>query len=203
MSSLVKPSIDYPARWYFLALGWAMGSQVFQSLSRDGEFVFVRAGDAVPEAKILVRFYKTYDPGGTEQPPYQPENAKELGLEFHGSSFPIDLKNPPEKIEGLKEAYTRLSGLRSSGSPEAPLIVILADNRFDTIMRGFQYYLNIRYVESGGIPIVNLIYCDALESAKNLLLLYRLEEKSTRHEDRFKTWCDKIGIEPEAFERMT
>lgn len=203
MRSLMKTAPDFSARWYFLSLGWAMGQPVFQSLSRDGEFMFIGPGDAVPEAKILVRYYRTYDPDGMEQPPYQLEKAGELGLEFHGFYFPIKIKDLPEKIDGLKEAYSRLIGVRTTGSPEAPLIVLLADNRFDTIMRGFHYYLNMKYMESGGLPIVNLIYCDDIESARNLILHFKIEEKSSRHEERFKTWCTKKGLEYEAFDKMT
>ncbi|GAI02767.1 unnamed protein product, partial [marine sediment metagenome] len=83
------PSKNHPSRWYFLNLGWAMAPQVFQALCRDEEFTsLLDAGSAVPEAKVLVRYYRAYGPWGPEQPPYRPEEAEELGLVFRGFAFP-------------------------------------------------------------------------------------------------------------------
>ncbi len=166
-----------------------MASQIFQSLCRDEEFTSLDASSAVPEAKVLVRYYKAYDPWGSKRPPYELEEAEEIGLVFRGFAFPLDPEEPPEKIDGLAEAYI--------GTTKEPVIVILADARFDTLMRGYRELLNKLYMQSRGLPIVKLIYSDDFESAKNLLLLYQLKEKSTRHEDRFKVWCTKRGIAPE------
>jgi len=195
------PSSDYPSRWYFLNLGWAMAPQVYQTLCGNEEFVNVAPGSAVPEAKVLVRYYRAYDPWGSEQPPYQPEKAEELGLVFRGFVFPLSIKEPPQKTEGLKEAYWHLGGLAPSGTPEVPVIVILADSRFDTIMRGYRELLNRLYMQSGALPIAHLMYTDDLESARNLVLLYQLKEKSAHFEERFETWCVKRDIDPESFSK--
>lgn len=195
------PSKSYQSRWYFLSLGWAMAPRVFQALCQDKEFTSVDAGSAVPEAKVLVRYYRAYDPWGPEQPPYRPEKAEELGLVFRGFAFPLNPKELPKKIDGLRGAYQHLRGARPSGTPEEPVMVILADARFDTLMRGYHGLLNKLYMQSGALPIGKLIYTDDLESAKNLLLLYQLKEKSTSHEDRFKVWCTKKSITPETFSR--
>lgn len=190
------PSKEPLSRWYFLSLGWAMAPQIFQALCRDEEFASVDAGSALPEAKVLVRYYKVFDSGGPEQPPYRLEETEELGLLFRGFAFPLSSKGLLEKIDGLKDAYWCLSGPNPSGKH---VIINLADDRFDTIMRGYHDLLNTRYMQSGVLPIVKLIYTDDFESAKNLLLLYQLIEKSTCHEDQFKVWCTKKGIAPETF----
>lgn len=196
-----QPSADYPSRWYFLNLGWAMAPQVYQALCGNEEFVNVAPASAVPQAKVLVRYYRAYDPWGPEQPPYQPEKAEELGLIFKGVVFPLSIKEPPQKIEGLKEAYRHLGGSGSSGTPEVPVIVILADSRFDTMMRGYLELQNRLYMQSGALPIVKLMYTDDLESARNLILLYQLKEKSAHFEERFEAWCVKRDIDPESFSK--
>ena len=198
----VHSSKEHSSRWYFLSLGWAMALQVFQALCQDEEFTSVDAGSAVPEAKVLVRYYRAYDPWGPEQPPYRPEEAEELDIVFRGFAFPLSPKELPKKMDGLNNAYLHLGGLAPSGTSEVPVMVILADTRFDTLMRGYHNLLNNLYMQKGALPIVKLIYTDDFKSAKNLVLLYQLKEKSTRHEGRFNVWCTKKGIAPETFSGM-
>jgi len=45
------------------------------------------------------------------------------------------------------------------------------------------------------------MYTEDLESARNLILLYQLKEKSAHFEERFEAWCAKRDIYPESFSK--
>jgi len=188
---------EYPFRWYFLHVGSAMAGQIYQNLCQNGEFRSVPAGKAVPQAKVLVRYYRADPSSGN----YRAEEAQKSGLVFKGYSFPLKSDEPPEEVADIESAYHELGGLAPSTVPEVPVMVILADSRFDDLMHGYCNFLNMRYLQSGALPIVKLLYTDDLESARNLISLYRLKEKVDYFEERFKVWCEKTNIDPESFAR--
>ncbi|MCK4247898.1 MAG: zinc ribbon domain-containing protein [Methanomicrobia archaeon] len=192
-----KRAEESPSRWYFLHVGHAMAGQIYKNLCQNAEFTSIPAGKAEPQAKVLVRYYRADPSSGS----YRAEEAQKSGLVFRGYGFPLKSGDPPEEVADIESAYHELGGLASSTLPEVPVMVILADSRFDDLMRGYCDFLNMRYLQSGALPIVKLLYTDDLKSARNLISLYRLKEKVDYFEERFKVWCEKMGIDPESFAR--
>jgi hypothetical protein len=165
-----------PYRWYFLALGWAMGREVFNALTNDQEFLAVPPRGADPRHKLLVRLYF---PCANVGPAAQ--------AVFRGMDCPqLDANRPPKPLESLEQAYRTLMGYGASSPQETPIVLVLADDQFDPLMRGYQLWLNQKYMQQGALPITNLVYCDDQASADALCALLELKDSSARHEQTYQ-----------------
>ena len=191
------PVTGPPERWYFLTGTPEAASAAFRALSQDEEFQLAPAGDASPDGKLLVRYYSAKDATGSERM----FKARRLRLDFHGFSCPSDPDAPPESVDEIGRACMLLSGSPSTAEPELPLVVVLADQRFDTVMRGYHSLLNRGPMVDGNPARAELLYCDDANSAKNLLMLYEVRDQSARHDGRFQAWCSIRGISTAPFER--
>lgn len=182
-------STQHPPRWYFMRVGHGNASQIFDLICRSVEGPPTLALADKPETKILVRHYSII----ASDIESWIRKADSSGLSYTGFQFPqMDLKKSPEKVKGLEQAYLKMHG----GSPEnSRVIVILADDRYDAVMRDFYHQLNKEYLQRGLAPINRLFYTDDLESAKSLLSPYCIEETSSIYEKRFDEWCAKNSID--------
>jgi len=189
-----ETEMEHSFRWYFLSAGRAMGQRIFESLCGDEEFLNVPPGEAVPQDKVMVRYYSA-------QPGTVKNRAQDFKLAFQGYGFPLSSSKPAEEISNLTTAFSMLFG--EGDLPEVPVMVVLTDSRFDKVMRGYCHLLNIRYIKSGGLPIVQLVYTDDIRSAQNLTSLFSLRTSVDHFEEKFKNWCISHRIDPDGFDQIS
>ena len=182
-------------RWYFLTVGSAMGTQTFESLCKDDEFKSVPIGEAVRRAKIMVRYYS----GFRSAVKSHLEKLESQAVNFRGYAFPLDINKPAFELHDLTGACDEI--FDPMGSSEKPIMVILADDRFDEIMRNYGDLLNKRYIEAGGLPIVRMIYTDDNISAISLASILDLEQTNESMENKFNKWCAEQNLDPNKFVR--
>jgi len=150
------------ARWYFLSVGHAMGPEVFRAVVKDDDFMSIGGGKGLATGKLRVRYYSDAQSQG---PP-----SGQAG--FTGAE--LTRNNAPKQISTISHAHEVLGGGRGSA-----IMVILADDRFDDFYSRFRDHLNKKYIESGALPIVTLIYTDEGDAADHLLKCFRFEEEGT------------------------
>jgi hypothetical protein len=188
---------DLPARWYFLSGTPQTASAAFRALSLDQEFQIASSGDATPDSKFLVRYYSAQDATGTERI----AKARRLHLGFHGFACPHEPGEVPQAVDDIGRVCSLLSGSRAAGEAELSLVAVLADQRYDGLMRAYHHDLNKDGPLGAGPTRAELVYCDDSDAAKNLLMLYDIKERSPRHDARFQSWCSGKGISSAPFER--
>jgi hypothetical protein len=190
-------SADRPARWYFLSGTPQTASAAFRALSQDQEFQIAPPGDATPDSKFLVRYYAAQDATGTERI----GKARRLRLDFHGFACPHEPDKLPQPVNELGRVCSLLSGSPAAGVAEVPLVAVLADQRYDGLMRAYHNNLNKGGPLGAGPTRSELVYCDDSDAAKNLLTLYEIKERSPKYDARFQAWCSSRGISSAPYER--
>jgi len=153
-------------RWYFFSVGSAMGPEVFRAIHKDDDFMTLRStglGRGLSDAKLRVRLYLSTS---TSNSP-----SKDKGT-FEG--FELAKSKPSKPITVMAEAYNILAGVGGKA-----ITVVLADTRYNDFYSAFRDYLNSRYIESGGLPIVTLLYTDAGQMAETLCGYFTLQEEGT------------------------
>ena len=155
-------------RWYFLTVGSSMGSEAFRAILDDDDFMALKStglGAGLTDSKLRVRLYETTLEN--VQSPLEDEGS------FEGYELVSDRK--PKSITVMDRIFWDLGGW----SDPKPIIVVLADSRFDGFYSAFRDYLNKMYMESGNIPIVRLFCSQNGELTEKLCELFVLKDEGS------------------------
>jgi len=200
---------EHPFRWYFLSVGYGSAAEIYglfcmnieceMALTYRSKSNLINETDTIvsaitvaAKAKVLVRYYYANPDDATYQ-------SKSNNMIFKGFRFPfMKPSERPSKIDGLEQAYSELNGPFIS-VPEVSMMMVLANTRYDAIIRDFFDFINETDLKNGIMPISNLIYTDEIVSVKNLLSLYRLKKQFKRFENQFDAWCTKRNLDYKGF----
>ena len=166
LRKVVGMEVDF--RWYFLTVGSSMGREAFRAIVEDDDFTALQGmglGSGLTDSKLRVRLYETTLEN--VQSPFEDEGSFEGEEILSGGEI--------KAISVMDRIFWDLGGWSES----KPIIVVLADSRFDRFYSAFRDHLNKMYIESGNIPIARLFSAQNGGFVEKLCELFVLKDEGT------------------------